>query len=165
MTSVVRFKCPGCENTYKDTAGLQHSRRSSNSNISTGIINHLKNAGHANVPDVITREDTLVEGIMVGGKFMRNETQAQIAQTSASNPNIVNSLEEVRLVISIQYITPDSVAQLMVFTDFADERNAGISDDADAKFLVKAKTLLEMQIESAFKERYFICNRLLLLWL
>jgi hypothetical protein len=42
----------------------------------------------------------------------------------------------------------------MGFTDFDGERNAGISDDVDAKFLVKAKFLLEMQIETAFKDKY-----------
>lgn len=93
MTSVVRFKCPGCENTYKDTAGLQHSRRASNSNTSTGIINHLKTAGHPNSPDVITRENTRVEGVLVGGKFVRKEQQVLAAASHSSN---APSLEEVR---------------------------------------------------------------------
>jgi hypothetical protein len=31
---------------------------------------------------------------------------------------------------------------------------AGISNDADAKFLVKVKFLLKMQIETACKDRY-----------
>jgi hypothetical protein len=52
----------------------------------------------------------------------------------------------------------------MGFTDFDGGRNAGISDDADAKFLVKAKSLLEMQIETAFKDKYLSVVVLFLLW-
>jgi hypothetical protein len=82
---------------------------------------------------------------MVGGKFVPH---AHAAVTAASNSSIAQSLEEVSSsgIISTQHITHNSFVQLMGFTDFDGGRNAGISDEADAKFLVKAKSLLQMQI-------------------
>jgi hypothetical protein len=86
MTSVVRYKCPGCANIYKDTAGVQHLICFFLILIQRiGIINHLKTAGHANVPAVITKEGTRVEGFMADGKFELKEPQAQAADTAASH--------------------------------------------------------------------------------
>ncbi len=59
----------------------------------TGVINHNKTAGHANVPAHITKENTRIEGVMVDGKFV---PQAHAADTAASHSSIAQSLEEVR---------------------------------------------------------------------
>ena len=53
--------------------------------------------------------------------------------------------------LNTAHITLNPFVQLMGFDGGV---YAGISDDADAKFLVKAKFLLEMQIETACKDRY-----------
>jgi hypothetical protein len=93
---------------------------------------------------------------MVDGKFV---PQAHAADTAASNSSTAQSLEQVRSygTISTQHITHNSFAQLMGFTDFDGGRNAGISDEADAKFLVKAKSLLEMQIHEDMYLSVVVC--------
>jgi hypothetical protein len=53
--AVTRFKCPGCERTY------EHS---------SGVMNHLKNPGHAAVDGPITQDRTRVLCKRVDGKFV-----------------------------------------------------------------------------------------------
>jgi hypothetical protein len=141
--STTRFKCPGCDLTFAGTGG---------------IIKHLKNvsAEHPLVAPPITQEATRVICSKKDDFWVVEAPPTTAPTMAASNSSIAQSLEEVRSsgTISTQHITHNSFAQLMGFTDFEGGRNAGISDDADAKFLVKAKSLLEMQIKTAFKDKY-----------
>lgn len=142
--STTRFKCPGCDLTFSGTGG---------------IIKHLKNvsAEHPLVAPPITQEATRVICSMKDGCWVLEAPPTTAPTMAASNSSIAQSLEEVRSsgTISTQHITHNSFAQLMGFTDF--DGNAGISDEADAKFLVKAKSLLEMQIHEDMYLSVVVC--------
>jgi hypothetical protein len=72
--TVTRFKCPGCERTYEQ---------------SSGVMNHLKNPGHAAVDGPITQDRTRVLCKRIDGKFVA------MAPTPVPIPPILQSLTQV----------------------------------------------------------------------
>ena len=74
---VIRYKCPGCDNTYSYVSGMHHLCCIIPLTQPTGIFRHLISALHGKDYGVISSDATRVVCTLVGGKYVVKESQEQ----------------------------------------------------------------------------------------